>query len=182
MTQTPTNDATSPADAITGSGYSGRRTAEIVGITYRQLDYWARTDLIRPSLLDAAGSGSRRLYSYADLLELKVVKSLLDSGIKLEQVRQVFTFVREQLGGDVATANIVINGRRSVLVHTGDELIDALKAGQGVLAVLPLGTVKSELDATIHELRPATIDATSGDPSIAGSTVTDRAVGSDVTF
>lgn len=139
-------------------GFSGRRTAEIVGITYRQLDYWARTDLIRPTLVDAAGSGSRRLYTYRDLLELKVVKSLLDSGIKLEQVRQVFEFVRTQLGGDVATANIVINGRRSVLVQTGEELLDALKAGQGVLAVLPLGSVKDELDAKIVELRPATIE------------------------
>mgnify|MGYP000101842725 FL=1 len=65
-------------------GFSGRRTAEIVGITYRQLDYWARTDLVRPSLTDASGSGSRRQYSYRDLLELKVIKSLLDAGIKLK--------------------------------------------------------------------------------------------------
>lgn len=183
MTQTSQSDAT---EALSPSeGYSGRRTAEIVGITYRQLDYWARTDLIRPTLLDAAGSGSRRLYSYADLLELKVVKSLLDSGIKLEQVRQVFIFVREQLGGDVATANIVINGRRSVLVHTGDELIDALKQGQGVLAVLPLGMVKSELDATIHELRPATIDAVvgaSGNVHGVDAGTLGRVVGADVAF
>lgn len=135
-------------------GFSGRRAAEIVGISYRQLDYWARTDLIRPSLNDAAGSGSRRAYTYRDLLELKVVKSLLDSGIKLEQVRQVFSFVREQLGGDIASANIVLNGKRSVLVRSGDELIDALRGGQGVLAVLPIGPVKDELDAKIVELRP----------------------------
>ena len=68
----------------TDDGFSGHRAAEIVGITYRQLDYWARTDLVRPSLADAKGSGSRRRYSYRDLLELKVIKSLLDSGIKLE--------------------------------------------------------------------------------------------------
>jgi len=92
--------------------FTGRRAAEIVGISYRQLDYWARTDLIRPSLADAAGSGSRRSYSYRDLLELKVIKSLLDAGIKLEQVRQVFAFVREHLGEDVASANIVIEGKR----------------------------------------------------------------------
>ena len=150
-------------------GFSGRRTAEIVGITYRQLDYWARTDLIRPTLVDAAGSGSRRLYTYRDLLELKVVKSLLDSGIKLEQVRQVFEFVRTQLGGDVATANIVINGRRSVLVQTGEELLDALKAGQGVLAVLPLGSVKEELDAKIVELRPTIIEV--ADPGAAADPI-----------
>ena len=67
-------------------GFSGTKAATIVGITYRQLDYWARTDLIRPSLADASGSGSRRLYSYRDLLELRVIKSLLDAGIKLESV------------------------------------------------------------------------------------------------
>ncbi|HMS12858.1 MAG: MerR family transcriptional regulator [Microthrixaceae bacterium] len=133
-------------------GYTGRRTAEIVGISYRQLDYWARTDLIRPSLVDAAGSGSRRQYSYRDLLELKVVKSLLDAGIKLEQVRHVFNYLREQLGEDVATANIVISGTKSVLVRSGEELIDVLRAGQGVLNVLPLGGVKEELDASIHQL------------------------------
>ena len=141
--------------APTEQGYSGKRTAEIVGISYRQLDYWARTDLIRPSLVDAAGSGSRRLYSYRDLLELKVIKSLLDAGLKLESVRQVFSFLREQLGEDVATANLVIQGKKSVLVRSGDELIDVLQKGQGVLNVLPLAGVKEELDAKIVSLRPA---------------------------
>ncbi|MEZ5381167.1 MAG: MerR family transcriptional regulator [Microthrixaceae bacterium] len=136
-------------------GYSGRKTAEIVGISYRQLDYWARTDLLRPSLTDATGSGSRRRYSYRDLLELKVIKSLLDAGIKLEQVRNVFTYVKERLGEDVATANLVIQGKRSVLVNDGEDLIDVLRQGQGVLNVLPLGTVQADLDAAIHQLRPA---------------------------
>jgi DNA-binding transcriptional MerR regulator len=139
-------------------GYSGRKTAEIVGISYRQLDYWARTDLLRPSLVDATGSGSRRRYSYRDLLELKVIKSLLDAGIKLESVREVFHFLREQLGEDVTTANLVINGKRSVLVRSGDELIDVLQKGQGVLNVLPLAGVKEELDAAIVELRPSRDD------------------------
>ena len=141
-------------DTTDPEGFSGRRTAEIVGISYRQLDYWARTDLIRPSLADAAGSGSRRRYSYRDLLELKVIKSLLDSGIKLESVREVFAYLRTQLDQDVAAANLVISGRSSVVVSSGDELIDVLRRGQGVLNVLPLGGVKEELDAKIVELRP----------------------------
>jgi DNA-binding transcriptional MerR regulator len=70
---------------MTQHGFSGKRTAEIVDITYRQLDYWARTDLVRPSMAEAAGSGSRRLYSYRDLLELKVIKALLDAGIRLSR-------------------------------------------------------------------------------------------------
>ncbi len=135
-------------------GFSGKRTAEVVGITYRQLDYWARTDLIRPSLAEATGSGSRRLYSYNDLLELKVVKSLLDSGIRLEQVRKVFAYLRDHLGTDVSTANLVIDGSTSVLVHTGEELIDILQNGQGVLNVLPLAVVKEEVDAAIVDLFP----------------------------
>jgi DNA-binding transcriptional MerR regulator len=135
-------------------GFSGKRTAEIVAITYRQLDYWARTDLVRPSLAEATGSGSRRQYSYSDLLELKVIKSLLDAGIRLEQVRKVFAYLRDNLGTDVSTANLVIDGSSSVLVHTGEELIDLLQNGQGVLNVLPLAAVKEEVDAAIVELFP----------------------------
>jgi DNA-binding transcriptional MerR regulator len=134
-------------------GFSGRRSAEIVGITYRQLDYWARTDLVRPSLAEANGSGSRRQYSYRDLLELKVVKSLLDAGIRLESVREAFSYLREHLGEDIVTANLVIRGT-SVLVSTDEELVDVVKQGQGVLNILPLGGVKDEIDSAIVELRP----------------------------
>lgn len=135
-------------------GFSGRKTAEIVGISYRQLDYWARTDLVRPSLAEARGSGSRRLYSYRDLLELKVIKSLLDAGLKLESVRKVFDYMREQLGEDISSANLVINGSSSVLVRSGEELIDVVRQGQGVLNVLALSGVKDEIDARIVELHP----------------------------
>ena len=140
-------------------GFSGKRTAEIVDITYRQLDYWARTDLVRPSMAEAAGSGSRRLYSYRDLLELKVIKALLDAGIRLEQVRKVFAYMRNSLGEDVASANLVIDGSKSVLVHTGEELIDLLQNGQGVLNVLPLAGVKEEVDNRIVTLFPETATA-----------------------
>ncbi len=135
-------------------GFSGRKTAEIVDITYRQLDYWARTDLVRPSLMDARGSGSRRRYTYRDLLELKVIKNLLDAGIRLESVREVFSYLRDELGEDVSSANLVISGNRSVLVRSGEEIIDLLQKGQGVLNVLPLGGVKDEVDAKIVELFP----------------------------
>ncbi len=142
----------------TSETYSGKRTAEIVGITYRQLDYWARTDLIRPSAADASGSGTRRRYTYQDLLELKVIKSLLDSGLKLESVRDVFAYLREQLNEDIASANLVINGSKSVVTRSGDELIDILQNGQGVLNVLALGGVKEEVDAAIVELHPGVSD------------------------
>jgi DNA-binding transcriptional MerR regulator len=133
-------------------GYSGTKAASIVGISYRQLDYWARTDLVRPSLSDARGSGSRRLYSYRDLLELRVIKSLLEAGIKLESVRQAFRYLREHVDTDIAAATLVISGNDVVLCD-GDMLIDVVRrAGQGVLNVLPLGSVKEGLDAELVAL------------------------------
>ena len=135
-------------------GYSGHRTAEIVGITYRQLDYWARTDLIRPSLADARGSGTRRRYSYRDLLQLRAIKALLDAGIRLQLIRDVFEYMEDQLDEDVTQVNLVIQGT-SVMVRRGeDEIVDLLRNGQGVLNILPLAGVKEDLDAKIVELHP----------------------------
>ena len=134
-----------------GQGFSGKKAAEIVGITYRQIDYWARTDLIRPSSCDAAGSGSRRIYSYRDLLELRVIKTLLDAGIKLESVRDVFKYLRNHVESEIAAAHIVISGR-SVVLCQGDQLVDVLRNGQGVLNVLPLAGVKDQVDSQIVAL------------------------------
>lgn len=131
--------------------YGGHQAADIVGISYRQLDYWARTDLIRPSAADASGSGSRRRYTYKDLLELKVVKKLLDSGIKLASVRDVFAYMREHVDTEIAAAHIVIDGS-SVILCDGDNLVDVLRHGQGVLNVLPLSGVKDEIDRRIISL------------------------------
>lgn len=134
-------------------GFPAKRTAEIVGITYRQLDYWARTDLVKPTS-PAAGSGSRRTYSYKNLLELKSVKNLLDAGIKLESVRSAFGYLRDVLDQDPTEVNLVISGKGSVLVRNGEQIIDLLREGQGVLNVLPLAGVKNEVDARIVELYP----------------------------
>ncbi len=131
-------------------GYSAPLTAEVVGISYRQLDYWARTELIVPSLVDASGSGSRRVYSYQDLVSLKVIKRLLDNGIKLEKVRAIFNYVRLELEEDISTANLVIDGTSAAVVRSHDELIDALQKGQGVL---PLSNIAPEVDAAIIEFR-----------------------------
>ncbi|MEY4339864.1 MAG: hypothetical protein RLZ14_1714 [Actinomycetota bacterium] len=132
-------------------GFSGTRAAAIVGISYRQLDYWARTDLVRPSLADANGSGSRRQYSYRDLLELRVIKSLLDAGIKLENVRSAFEYLRQHVDSDIAAAHLVISGS-DVLLCDGDQLIDVMKRGQGVLNVLAIGGLKEGLDQQLISL------------------------------
>src|SRR3954447_5222325 len=140
-------------------GFSGTKAAKIVGISYRQLDYWARTDLVRPSLTDAKGSGSRRQYSYRDLLELRVIKSLLDAGIKLESVRTAFEYLRQHVDTDIASAHLVICGG-DVILCDGDDLIDVMRrGGQGVLNVLAIGGGKSGLDSTIVQLTEASAPA-----------------------
>ena len=135
--------------------FSGTKVTEIVGISYRQLDYWTRTELVVPSIDKGEGSGRRRRYSYKDLLELRVIKNLIDGGIKVEKIRQIFEYLKDGLGEEVTKVNLVISGSKTVLVQTGEELVDLLKQGQGVLNILPLATVKEEVDSAIVELRPA---------------------------
>jgi DNA-binding transcriptional MerR regulator len=132
-------------------GYRGPQVCSIVGITYRQLDYWARTDLLHPSISQAHGSGSQRVYSYSDLVQLKVIKRLLDSGVSLNAARRAIDCLRSS-GEDLASANLVIDDRRSVLAHSGEEIIDLLKGGQTVLNIVPLGGLVTELDAAITAL------------------------------
>jgi DNA-binding transcriptional MerR regulator len=135
----------------TEAGYRGPQVCTIVGITYRQLDYWARTDLLHPSITAARGSGSQRMYSYTDLVQLKVIKRLLDAGVSLQAARRAIGCLRS--GGDeLASANLVVDDRHSVLAHSGEEIIDLLQGGQTVLNIVPLAGVVSELAAAITEL------------------------------
>ena len=155
---------------MTEEGYRGPQVCKIVGITYRQLDYWARTDLIRPSIADARGSGTQRRYSYRDLVELKVIKSLLDGGVSLQSARRALEYLRDHLGDDIASANLVLNGSGSIVVRSDGELIDLVRRGQGVLNIVPLSGVVGELDAAIHELRrpPAAVPGGASRASAAG--------------
>jgi DNA-binding transcriptional MerR regulator len=153
-------------------GYRGPQVCKIVGITYRQLDHWTRTELVRPSIAQAHGSGTQRLYSYTDLVELKVIKSLLDGGLSLQSVRKVIEYLRSNLGSDLATANLVIEGQRSVLARTGEEIVDLVRHGQGVLNIVPLASVKQELDAKILEFAPPVVDVRSVEPATRGRSAT----------
>jgi DNA-binding transcriptional MerR regulator len=139
-------------------GFRGPQVCTIVGITYRQLDYWARTDLLRPSVSEARGSGTQRRYSYRDLLELKVIKRLLDAGISLQAARRAINYLRDNLGEDVASANLVLHGMESVLLSTGEEIVDLLRGGQGVLNIVPLAGVVEELAAAIHSVEEAALE------------------------
>jgi DNA-binding transcriptional MerR regulator len=134
-------------------GFRGPQVCRIVGITYRQLDYWARTGLLRPSITDARGSGTQRLYSYSDVLDLKVIKQLLDAGVSLKQARRAVECLRDDLGTELATANLVLAGSDAVLAHSEGEVVDLLRGGQGVLNIVPLSGLVSELDAAILRFR-----------------------------
>jgi DNA-binding transcriptional MerR regulator len=135
-------------------GFRGPQVCKVVGITYRQLDYWARTNLLRPSMADAKGSGTQRIYSYGDLLELKVIKSLLDANVSLQSARTAVEYLRDNLGEDIGSANLVLCGDTPLLVREDGEIIDLVRRGQGVLNIVPLSPVVEELTAAILEMRP----------------------------
>jgi DNA-binding transcriptional MerR regulator len=117
------------------AGYRGPQVCKIVGITYRQLDYWARTGLVRPSVMDANGSGTQRLYSYRDLVELKVIKQMLDAGISLQSARKAVDALRA-FDHELASVRIVIQGPNIVLAQSDEQVMDLLRGGQGVLSMV----------------------------------------------
>jgi DNA-binding transcriptional MerR regulator len=134
-----------------GEGFRGPQVCSVVGITYRQLDYWARTDLLRPSISEARGSGTQRCYSYLDLVQLKVIKQLLDAGLDLRHARRAIDCLRSS-GEDIAAANLVIEKDRALL-RSGEEIIDLLRGGQVMFNItVPMAQVVSEVDAAILEL------------------------------
>jgi DNA-binding transcriptional MerR regulator len=150
-------------------GFRGPQVCKIVGITYRQLDYWARTDLVRPSVCDANGSGTQRLYSYTDLVELKVIKRLLDAGISLRAARTAIEYLREHLGENLGSAHLVLDESRTVLARTDDQLIDLLRGGQGVFNVVALGPVVDALEADLHRDAPGAAETGAEEPPAAAA-------------
>ena len=158
---------------MTEAGYRGPQTCKIVGITYRQLDYWTRTGLVTPSLQEAQGSGTQRLYSFNDLLQLKVIKSLSDTGASLQKIRQAIDYLRDKVSDDWTTVTVVTDGGGVYACTSDSQVIDLLRKGQGVLgAIVAVDKVREQLDGTLRELRPAT---TVGTPQPAPGTV--RTVG-----
>lgn len=144
------------ADTTTGeSGYRAPQVCKLVGITYRQLDYWARTDLLRPSLQQAHGSGTQRLYSFADIIQLKVVKRLLDAGMSLKKIRSAVEILREQMRSDAPLVDVTLlsDGQTIFAAHSADEVVDVFQRGQGVFGIA-VGPVQAELEGDIHELFP----------------------------
>jgi DNA-binding transcriptional MerR regulator len=142
-------------------GYRGPQVCKIVGITYRQLDYWARTGLVRPSVMDANGSGTQRLYSYRDLVELKVIKQMLDAGISLQSARKAVESLREFDEG-LASVRVVIQGPNVVLAQSDEQVMDLLRGGQGVLSmVLELEPLQNTITEAVQLAFPTDTDGTS---------------------
>jgi len=137
-------------------GFSGPMVCRLTGVTYRQLDYWARTELVTPSITPASGSGSKRTYSYGDVLEVKVIKSLLSSGLSLARARQAVECLRRSLGADLASSSLVLSDSGSVLARSDGDLVDLLRGGQGVFNIVPLASVVAELTTTIRQAQFAT--------------------------
>ncbi|PRX98753.1 MerR family transcriptional regulator [Allonocardiopsis opalescens] len=145
-----------------GVGYRGPTACAAAGITYRQLDYWARTQLVEPSMRPAAGSGTQRLYSFRDILVLKVVKRLLDTGISLQQIRAAVTHLRQRGAHDLAQVTLMSDGVSVYECTSPDEVVDLLQGGQGVFGIA-LGRVWQEVQGSLAELPSERVDSPDAD-------------------
>jgi DNA-binding transcriptional MerR regulator len=133
------------------SGYRGAEAARASGISYRQLDYWARTRLVEPTVRAAAGSGSQRLYGFRDILVLKLVKRLLDTGISLQQIRTAVDQLRKAGINDLAQTTLISDGASVYLCTSDDEVIDLVSRGQGVFGIA-VGKVLREVESSLVDL------------------------------
>ncbi len=132
-------------------GFRGPAACRAAGITYRQLDYWARTGLVEPSVRGAKGSGSQRLYGFRDILVLKVVKRLLDTGVSLQQIRVAIQALRERGVDDLAQITLMSDGASVYECTSSDEVIDLLQGGQGVFGIA-VGRVWREVESELAHL------------------------------
>ncbi|GAB77461.1 MerR HTH family regulatory protein [Austwickia chelonae] len=133
------------------AGYRGSMAQRAAGITYRQLDYWARTGLVEPSIRSATGSGSQRLYSFRDVLVLKVVKRLLDTGVSLQQIRVAVEHLRERGVDDLAQITLMSDGASVYECTSTDEVVDLVQGGQGVFGIA-VGRVWREVEGDLAPL------------------------------
>ena len=139
------------------TGYRGTSAAAAAGITYRQLDYWDRTGLVAPTIRSASGSGTQRLYAFRDILVLKLVKRLLDTGVSLQQIRIAINQLRNSGINDLARTTLMSDGAKVYLCNSDDEVIDLLGRGQGVFGIA-VGRVLQEVEATLSTISPASLD------------------------
>ena len=141
----------SAMDSLPEVGYRGPVAAGVVGITYRQLDYWARTSLVLPTVRPATGSGTARLYGFRDILDLKIVKRLLDTGVSLQQIRTAVEHLRARGTTDLTQVTLMSDGVSVYECTSPDEVIDLLAGGQGVFGIA-IGRVWQEIEGSLSQL------------------------------
>jgi len=129
-------------------GYRGATACSAAGITYRQLDYWARTFLVEPSVRTASGSGTQRLYGFRDILVLKIVKRLLDAGVSLQNIRTAVDHLRDRGVTDLERVTLMSDGASIYECTSADEIIDLLAGGQGVFGIA-VGKVWHEVEGSL---------------------------------
>ncbi|HZD03007.1 MAG TPA: MerR family transcriptional regulator [Actinomycetes bacterium] len=152
------------SSAAAESGYRGPTVCKLIGISYRQLDYWARTGLVTPSVRAAEGSGSQRLYSFTDLVELRIIKRLLDAGVSLQRIREAIGYLRREAAGKPLTdITLMSDGKRIYACHSGEEVIDVLSHGQAVFGIA-IGRVWADTEGDVADLPAA-------DRGVAGRTL-----------
>jgi DNA-binding transcriptional MerR regulator len=138
--------------AASEPGFRGPTVINLVGITYRQLDYWARTGLVTPSVRAADGSGTQRLYSFTDVVELRIIKRLLDAGVSLRQIRDAIGYLRKESGGKpLSDVTLMSDGHRIYACHSGEEVVDVLSHGQAVFGIA-VGRVWADTEGDLAHL------------------------------
>ena len=156
------SSGTYDSDAVVG--YRGPTACAAAGITYRQLDYWARTDLVLPTVRTASGSGSQRLYSFKDILVLKVVKRLLDAGVSLQNIRIAVDALRARGVDDLAQVTLLSDGTSVYECTSSEEVVDLLQGGQGVFGIAVSGALR-ELRGSLAQLPAERADSVDDTPA-----------------
>ena len=141
------------SEGTQGEGFRGPQACAIVGISYRQLDYWARTGLVRPGLKEAQGSGTQRVYSFKDLVHLRVIKSLLDAGVALPKIRKAIRYIADELRTPLENVTLMSDGKSIYAATSDSEIVDLLRKGQGVFGIA-LGRVYQDLRGAIGRIAP----------------------------
>lgn len=137
---------------IPTDGYRGSVACQAAGISYRQLDYWARTGLVAPSIRSASGSGSARLYSFRDVLVLKVIKRFLSAGVSLQNIRSAVEHLKLRGSEDLSSVTLMSDGSSIYECTNSDEVYDLLQGGQGVFGIA-IGRVWNEVEGSLIALR-----------------------------
>ncbi|MFB9238316.1 MerR family transcriptional regulator [Plantactinospora siamensis] len=160
-------------------GYRGVTACHAVGISYRQLDYWARTALVVPSIRDASGSGTQRLYSFRDLVVLKVVKRLLDAGVSLQNIRRAIDTLRSRGVEDLATITLISDGTSVYECRSPEEVVDLLQGGQGVFGIAIGGAFK-EIQGSLSHLPAEQVGAAPAEVAVEEAPEAVPAVGDEL--